>query len=126
VGDEGDGTVSCFVLRPLGGPGSPYFQSSYPCFVIQDTLQISSFVLDIIKQYLYSTTNYPHRIPIFANLFDHAMIYQWQKVIGIVPATPPPIFIFSTPTMSGSQKGSWIQTKVNMYVRAPLGARAYP
>jgi hypothetical protein len=24
VGDEGDGTVSGFVLRPLGGPGSPY------------------------------------------------------------------------------------------------------
>ena len=26
VGDEGDGTVSGFVLHPLGGPGSPYFQ----------------------------------------------------------------------------------------------------
>jgi hypothetical protein len=31
VGDEGDVTVSGFVLRPLGGPGSPYFQSSSPC-----------------------------------------------------------------------------------------------
>jgi hypothetical protein len=30
VGDEGDGTVSGFVLRPLGRPGLPYFQSSYP------------------------------------------------------------------------------------------------
>ena len=30
VGDEGDGTVSVFVLRPLGGPGLPYFQSSCP------------------------------------------------------------------------------------------------
>ncbi len=30
MGDEGDGTVSGFVLRPLGGPGLPYFQSSYP------------------------------------------------------------------------------------------------
>ena len=34
VGDEGNGTVSCFVLRPLGGPGSPYFQSSYPCLIV--------------------------------------------------------------------------------------------
>jgi hypothetical protein len=40
-----------------------------------------------------------------------------QKVIGVVPAAiTPDFFIFSTPTMSGSQKGSWIQTKVNMYV----------
>ena len=30
MGDEGDGTVSGFVLRPLGGPGLPEFQSSYP------------------------------------------------------------------------------------------------
>ena len=29
VGDEGDGTVSGFVLRPLGGPGLPYFQSVF-------------------------------------------------------------------------------------------------
>jgi hypothetical protein len=35
VGDEGDGTVSGFVLRPLGGPGSPYFQSSYPCLIVE-------------------------------------------------------------------------------------------
>ena len=35
VGDEGDGTVSCFVLRPLGRPGSPYFQSSYPCLIVE-------------------------------------------------------------------------------------------
>jgi hypothetical protein len=34
VGDEGDETVSGFVLRPLGGPGSPYFQSSYPCLIV--------------------------------------------------------------------------------------------
>jgi hypothetical protein len=34
VGDEGDETVSCFVLRPLGGPGSPDFQSSYPCLIV--------------------------------------------------------------------------------------------
>ena len=34
VGEEGDGAVSCFVLRPLGGPGSPYFQSSYPCLIV--------------------------------------------------------------------------------------------
>jgi len=33
MGDEGDGTVSCFVLRPLGGLGLPYFQSSYPCLI---------------------------------------------------------------------------------------------
>ena len=36
-GDEGDGTFgtfSGFVLRPLGGPGSPYFQSSYPCLFL--------------------------------------------------------------------------------------------
>ena len=30
VGDEGDETVSGFVLCPLGGPGLPSFQSSYP------------------------------------------------------------------------------------------------
>ena len=30
VGDEGNGNVSGFVLCPLGGPGLPYFQSSYP------------------------------------------------------------------------------------------------
>ena len=51
-----------------------------------------------------SKTNYPHHIPISKNLFDHTMIYQRQKVIGIVPAA----------IMSGSQKGSWIQTKVNL------------
>jgi hypothetical protein len=34
VGDEGNGTVSGFVLRPLGGPDSPYFQSSYPCLIV--------------------------------------------------------------------------------------------
>ena len=34
VGDEGDGTVSGFVLRPLGGPGLPYFQSSYPFLIV--------------------------------------------------------------------------------------------
>ena len=34
MGDKGDGTVSGFVLRPLGGPGSPYFQSSYPCLIV--------------------------------------------------------------------------------------------
>ena len=33
-----------------------------------------------------SKTNYPRHILISKNLFDHAMIYQWQKVIGIVPA----------------------------------------
>ncbi len=30
MGDEGNGTVSGFILCPLGGPGSSYFQSSYP------------------------------------------------------------------------------------------------
>ena len=30
MGDEGDGTVSGFVLRPLGGLGLPYFQCSDP------------------------------------------------------------------------------------------------
>ena len=44
-----------------------------------------------------STTNYP--IIISKNLFDHAMIYQWQTVIGIVPAAITPDFlIFSTLT----------------------------
>jgi hypothetical protein len=28
------GTFSGFVLRPLGGPGLPYFQSSYPCLFL--------------------------------------------------------------------------------------------
>ena len=37
MGDEGDGTVSGFVLRPLGGPGLPYFQSSYPCVIAEFT-----------------------------------------------------------------------------------------
>jgi hypothetical protein len=55
-----------------------------------------------------SKTNYPHHIPISKNLFDHAMIYQWQKVIGIVPAAITPEYFFSTPAMSGSQKGSWV------------------
>jgi hypothetical protein len=32
--DEGDGIFSGFVLRPLGGPGLPYFQSSYPCLIL--------------------------------------------------------------------------------------------
>ena len=81
----------------------------------------SNFLIDVgYLQYniSISTTNYPHHIPISKYLFNHAMIYQRQKVIGIVPAaiTPNFYFIFSTPTMSGSQKGSWIQTKVNMYV----------
>jgi hypothetical protein len=30
MGDEDDRTVSGFVLHPLGRPGLPYFQSSYP------------------------------------------------------------------------------------------------
>jgi len=30
VGFEGNGTVSGLVLCPLGGPGLPYFQFSYP------------------------------------------------------------------------------------------------
>ena len=36
------------------------------------------------------------------------------KFIGVAYSHPQ--YFFSTPTMSGSQKGSWIQTKVNMYV----------
>ena len=32
------------------------------------------------------------------------------------PCSHHPRYFSSTPTMSGSQKGSWIQTKVNMYV----------
>ena len=34
MGDGGNGAVSGFVLHPLGGPGSPYFQSSYPCLIV--------------------------------------------------------------------------------------------
>jgi hypothetical protein len=34
MGDGGNGAVSGFVLRPLSGPGSPYFQSSYPCLIV--------------------------------------------------------------------------------------------
>ena len=30
MGDGDDRTVSGFVLHPLGRPGLPYFQSSYP------------------------------------------------------------------------------------------------
>ena len=37
-----------------------------------------------------SKTNYPHHIPNSKNLFNHAIIYQWQKVIGIVPAAITP------------------------------------
>jgi hypothetical protein len=43
------------------------------------------------------------------------MIYQRQKVIGIVPAAiTPDLYIFFNPDYVGSQKGSWIQTKVNL------------
>ena len=41
-----------------------------------------------------SKTNYPHHIPISKNLLDHTMIYQWQKVIVIVPAAITPDLFF--------------------------------
>jgi hypothetical protein len=45
------------------------------------------------------------------------MIYQCKRsLVSSLQPSPPNFFIFSTPIMSGSQKGSWIQTKVNMYV----------
>ena len=53
-----------------------------------------------------SKTNYPHHIPISKNLVDHAMIYQWQKVIGIVPAAiTPDFFIFFNPDYGRQPKG---------------------
>jgi hypothetical protein len=35
----------CFVLRPLGGPGLPYFQSSYPCLICWSSLMICPPIL---------------------------------------------------------------------------------
>jgi hypothetical protein len=44
--------------------------------------------------YLYLPDELSHHIPISKNLFNHAMIYQWQKVIGIVPAAITPNLFF--------------------------------
>ena len=64
------------------------------CFVIQDTLQISSFVLDIIKIISLS----PRRtIPIISpspRIFSITQWYTNGKRSGIVPAAITPIFIF--------------------------------
>jgi hypothetical protein len=32
--DGGNGAFYDFVKHPLGGPGLPYFQSSYPCLIV--------------------------------------------------------------------------------------------
>jgi len=34
MGNGGNGVFSDFVYQPLGWPGSPYFQSSYPCLIV--------------------------------------------------------------------------------------------
>jgi hypothetical protein len=54
-----------------------------------------------------SKTNYPRHIPISKNLLDHTMIYQWQKVIVIVPAaiTPEFYFYFFNPDYVRQPKG---------------------
>ena len=70
------------------------------------------------KQYLYLqdklSPSYPHLQESFRSHNDIPM----AKGHWYCPRSHHPrfIFIFSTLTMSGSQKGSWIQTKVNMYV----------
>jgi len=94
---------------------------SMQCFVIQDTLRNSSFVLDIINISI-SKKNYPHHIPIPKNLFNHAMIYQWQKVMtkghrycpcNHHPPELPPKFFFST----------WLISKWNQFFFQPAAKR---
>jgi hypothetical protein len=63
VGDEGDGTVSGFVLRPLGGPGSPYFQSSYPCLIVWSSLVIRPPILPSCLDFLFPPHAPRHHIP---------------------------------------------------------------
>ncbi len=45
MGGIAHGTFSVFVLRPLGGPGLPYFQSSYPCLICWSSLMIHPLIL---------------------------------------------------------------------------------
>jgi hypothetical protein len=70
-------------------------------------------VLDIIKTISLS----PRRtIPIISPSPRIFSITQWYTngkrslVLSLQPP-PPNFFIFSTPTISGSQKGSWIQPR---------------
>ena len=77
-----------------------------------------------------SKTNYPHHTPISNNLFDHAMIYQWQKVIGIVPAAITPGFFFSSHDFVGhvilisgqlAPAHSWARCLLELHVHHCLG-----
>ena len=68
------------------------------------------------KPYLYLpdelSPSYPHLQESFQSRNDIPMAKgHWYR-----SCSHHPRFVFSTPTMSGSQKGSWIQIKVNMYV----------
>jgi hypothetical protein len=60
------------------------------------------------KQYLYLQDELsPSYIPNSKNLFNHAIIYQWQKVIGIVPAAITPdiyIIFFFQPRLCQAAK----------------------
>ncbi len=114
---------SSWPLLPLISFEAPQssFNQSMQCFIIQDILQTSSIVLDIIKQYLYLQEELSPSYLHLQEPFNQAMAYQWQKVIikghRYKHCSHPPryIYFFNPHNYVGLPKGILdSQPKVNM------------